>query len=204
MCTLIRQGDVRAAQRYLEILTVLIEQLQHLEKDAPEAFHELLRWRIRWPAFLSKHPHYNNLGSLPAKLAHGYPFILDGACRWDPENDITRVAIHLLLYVYRMQLALKGFCGETRVGRSGLDPKLTAFLDLGELPDAAPDWWEVAYLAFLETYPHPENGGRFSNWVTGKSHTRSPGRKRERIREKLRDGFFSVAGHNKSRRAGSG
>ena len=188
----IGRGSVHAARRYLEVLTVMVERLHQMATTSPKVFHELQRWHLRWPGLLSNHPYYARYSVPPKNLGHRYPFPIDQSCRWDPSSDISQVAIHLILYLHRLREALIKFCKANAVPPIQLGPNLRIILSLKDIQDEAPAWWEHAVAAFHATYPDPENQERFEAWVKASSHRKSPGRIRERIREKLRDAGSSL------------
>lgn len=188
-----RDGDVEAANRYVHVLILMIEQLQQLEKDAPDVYRKLPEWRLRWPALLSNHPYYAREGNLPETLSKGYQLTIDKSTRWKPDNDVTQVALQLVLYLHRLRLALKDFLGTHSDARP--DAFLAAVRDLGELTHDEQKWWKCVLRVFVETYPRADEVERFKKWVTAKSHKKTPGVFRARITETLRSAFFSLAGY---------
>lgn len=197
LCRLVEAGDHGASDFYLELLTAMIE----LIRRNGASFEPLMRLSLRWPALVSRHPFYARHNIPPEGLGLDYPFAAHEGSRWTPDNPLTLVAIHLFLYTHRLNQQAVKFLQSHGLGNDALEGRLRPAATLGALPASAPEWWSFAREAFLTTYPAPETNEQFRDWVTGESHQKSPGRVRARILEKLRDAFFSVAGHNKSRRA---
>ena len=195
--SLVAGGDPGAPDLYLELLTGMIEQLRRNEKS----FEPLMRLSLRWPALVSRHPFYARHNVPPEGLGSDFPFVAHEGSRWNPNSTLTLVAIHLLLYTHRLNQQAVKFLRTQGLTVMDLDERLRPAVTLDDLPEAAPQWWEFSREAFLSSYPAPEKCEQFADWVTGESHRKSPGRVRARILEKLRDAFFSVAGHNKTRRA---
>lgn len=192
-----KQGDPIAAERLLSLVILLTRMLDQLDGSPKSPLAELQKWNIRWPRLVSNHPFYRTDAAPPEKLGAGYPFQINSSSRWDPENPITQVAVHLIVYLTRLRQALKRF-KETAVGGAAtFTEPMHRLLQLGNLQENAPAWWEEAWGHFTESYPKPEEETFFQRWVQGESHKKSPGRIRERIRSKLRDTFLSVSGYSK-------
>jgi|GEM_PF-5616598 len=192
-----KRGDPIAAERFLSLVMLLIKKLDELGKSSPSTAKALQKWNIRWPRLVSNHPFYRTQADPPQRLGSGYPFEIDSSTRWNPESPITRVAVHLILYVTRLQSAAKRFMAGNANKVVKFEQSLCNLLPLGDLQDNAPAWWEEAWLHFTARYPHPEDDWLFRQWVQGETHKKSPGRIRERIRSKLRDAFLSVSGYSK-------
>lgn len=191
------QGDPTAAERFLSLVVLLIKKLDELEKSSPSTVATLQRWNIRWPRLVSNHPFYRAQAFPPEDLGSGYPFKVNPSCRWDPESPITQVAVHLILYLTRLRQALERFRATGNNATAKFAEPMHRLLQLGDLQENAPDWWEEAWLHVTARYPKPEEDWIFRRWVQGETHKRSPGRVRERIRSKLRDTFLSVSGYRK-------
>jgi len=104
---LLQKGNLEAGDLIIDIITVMIEQINHLEDRHPQAFTDLIRWKIRWPGLLCKHPFYQLHSKPPKGLAHGYPFEIHESKKWDPQSAVTQTAMHLLIYLYRLQQTVK-------------------------------------------------------------------------------------------------
>ena len=192
-----KHGDPIAAERLLSLVMLLIKKLDELGKSSPATVEALQKWNIRWPRLVGNHPFYRTQADPPQKLGSGYPFKINSGNRWNPESPITKVAVHLILYVTRLQSAAKRFMDGNANKVVKFEQSLCNLLPLGDLQDNAPAWWEEAWLHFTARYPHPEDDWLFRQWVQGETHKKSPGRIRERIRSKLRDAFLSVSGYSK-------
>ena len=102
----VRQGDPSAAELCLELVLIMVEQLHALRKDKPTAFDDLVRWQIRWPGLLSRHPFYDDQSVPPANLGADFPVTIDKAAIRNPEHDVTQVALHLVFFLHRLRTAL--------------------------------------------------------------------------------------------------
>jgi hypothetical protein len=192
-----KQGDPVAAERFLSLVMLLIKKLDELGKSSPSTIAALQQWNIRWPRLVSNHPLYRTQAAPPDDLGGGYPFQISSSSRWNPESPITQVAVHLILYLARLRLALKRFQATGSNASAKFSEPMHRLLQLGDLQENAPSWWDEAWLHFTASYPKPNDDWLFRRWVQGETHKKSPGKVRERIRSKLRDAFLSVSGYSK-------
>ena len=163
--------------------------LKQLAETKPQLLRPYTRRCWQWPILKSLHPqlsddHDRILKTL--ELGEDTPLEISSGARW--VNDAAhKIAFHLLNDLWLCQ----------RIERRKEEPPVP----LGDLVDRLPPfnkdtalaWWKIAEQWLLFSYPEPESVAELDALVTAKTHRLSPGRRRERILEKIQKRFLALA-----------
>ena len=183
------KGDKVAANRLAEILRTACSKFTKLCRQHPELFQRVARQSWRWPVMMSKHPFlcddYKALLN-DLKLGEDTPLELSACARWI-WDDAADIAFGLLCYLWESRNEnRKPHVDYGKFGQS-VDrlPEFSA--------DSACEWWQVAQVVLLFSYPAPQNIPELAALVTAPSKRRFPSTMKQEILDKLKARFAGFA-----------
>lgn len=183
------QGDEVAANRLAELLRVSCSKFSRLCKERPKLFQRVARQSWRWPVVMSTHPLLCDKYKVILKdlqLGAATPLELDkyAKWKWDTAADI---AFALLCYLWQFRKENRKPNVEYGTVGDVLD-RLPSFAD-----DSAKEWWGIARVVFLFSYPEPQSVPELAGLVKAPTKRRSPGRMKQAILDLLKGRFVSFA-----------
>jgi len=182
-------GSEHAALRLAEFFREACSRLSRLCKEQPKLFQRAARQSWRWPVMMSTHPRlcddYKAIFKA-LQLGKDIPLELDKYAKWK-WDDAADIAFALLCYLWQSRSENRRTQMDYGKFGEAVDclPKFT--------DDSANEWWRVARVVFLFTYPKPETVPELAKLVKPLTRRRSPGRMKQAILELLKARFISFA-----------
>lgn len=184
-----RKGDGKALWLFSLLACEIAEGLSQLAAENPEAFRPIARKKARWPLMQSTHPRNCDKAELLTRIELGadIPVQLDKYSKWKPDyaGEIAISLFEHLQFIRSENITIKDL-GKKEAPFSKLLPPFSK--------DTAPQWWHIAEQFLLRSYPEPQKILEFKRIVsTDTKRTRTPGRLRAAILEKIEKRFLAIA-----------
>lgn len=179
-----RAGNGKALWQFAAIAADVCRGLEQMVANNPKALRPIARKVLAWPMMRSTHPR----NCAPDKwldemeLGRDMPFTLDKYSKWHTQGPATRYA--LALYRHLDEIRSEKIKIDGKPAKAWLPPFTR---------DTAPAWFDMAWKCLLASYPHPEQIAELDALVTNPGRRRSPGRRKEAIRQILRARFIAIA-----------
>lgn len=101
----IRAGDTWAAKLLAEILMEGIQELNSAYNENPKFLNGISKDYAAWPLLVSQHRNFSDhTKTLIANVGTGLPFEIRTFSQWDPNDHGTKIAMELLIFIYRLKL----------------------------------------------------------------------------------------------------
>ena len=187
---LAKSGNAEAACLLGKTIREACEELNKLALKEPALLRPEAMRSLNWPVLDSPHPHLRDdseriLKSL--KLGEGTALEIHKSARWIFKNPAAQYAFHLLNFMHQSQRNPSELVGLPK----NLIDRIKA-LDQYD-SDSSKDWWKVAKDILLHSYPEPETIPELADLIKAPSHTKTPGRIKQRILEKIQARFISFS-----------
>lgn len=177
---LAESGDSDSALELARIATAATVALNRIAAKSPKLLLRYSRLRHGWPVIKMKR---EKLSRAEKELFEAIQLgaeakieINPGASKWDANNDYTKIAYLLFLWVDRYN--------------SNAPPtrRLPPFSDANW-----ESWWKIAEKSFRASYPRPQDIPELNALVTGESKRKYPSTIEQEILERLQKSFHGLA-----------
>jgi hypothetical protein len=187
LATAAEAGSAEAAKRLTSAAAFGAERLNAVAAKTPKLFQSSAAGMSRWPVMRSRHPHMTDSDDVlkAVTLGESLNVQLDQHSKWKPDKA-GRIAFRLLRYM------LDAWNEDAEFDEGGDVPTMKAALKPFD-KDSASKWWRFAEMAFLHTYPQPQEIPELDALVTTPSRRKSPGRRKQRILDLIGERFRNMA-----------
>jgi hypothetical protein len=187
---LAKSGNADAACLLGKTIREACGELNKLALKEPALLRPEAMRSLNWPILDSPHPHLRDdseriLKSL--KLGEGTALEIDKSAKWSLKDPAAEYAFCLLNFIHESRRNPSELIGLPAI----LIDRIKALDKYND--DNAKNWWKVAKDIFLHSYPEPETIPELADLIKTPSHTKSPGRIKQRILEKIQARFISFS-----------
>ena len=187
---LAKSGNADAACLLGKTIRETVEELNKLALKKPALLRPEAMRSLNWPVLDSPHPFLRDdsagiLGTL--KVGEGTALEIHKSAKWSLKDSADQYAFCLLNFIHESRRNPSELVGLPAI----LIDRIKA-LDKYD-GDNCKDWGKVAKDILLHSYPEPETIPELADLIKAPSHTKSPGRIKQRILEKIQARFISFS-----------